>query len=170
MDTWVIVLLVVVGVLALLFIGGLLGNARVRREREGALAQRIAEADHHLADARAQDRGWDPALLETAARTAFAARVPGVEPSSLDLINTFLKRQPRLTRPAMLPPAAETQADLSVRSTRTEADLASESLARILVRQGKTERAIEIYRRLMVKQPEKLAYFASQIQQLQPPA
>jgi len=86
MDTWVIVLLVVVGVLALLFIGGLLGNARVRREREGALAQRIAEADGHLADARAQDRGWDPALLETAARTAFAARVPGVEPSSLDLI------------------------------------------------------------------------------------
>jgi hypothetical protein len=91
-------------------------------------------------------------------------------PSPLDLINTFLKRQPRLTRPAMLPPAAEVQTDLSVRSTRAEADLASESLARILVRQGKTDRAIEIYQRLMVKQPEKMAYFASQIQQLQPPA
>ncbi len=86
MDTWVIVLLVVVGVLALLFVGGFLGNARVRREREGALAQRIADADHHLAEARAEDRGWDPALLEAAARTAFAARVPGVEPRSLDLI------------------------------------------------------------------------------------
>jgi hypothetical protein len=91
-------------------------------------------------------------------------------PSSLDLINNFLRRQPRLTRPAMLPPAASAQADLSVRSTRPESDLASESLARILVRQGKTARAIEIYEKLMVKQPEKMAYFAAQIQQLQPSA
>lgn len=91
-------------------------------------------------------------------------------PSSLDLINNFLRRQPRLTRPAMLPPAPAAQADLSTRSTRPEPDLASEGLARILARQGKTARAIEIYERLMVKQPEKMAYFAAQIQQLQPPA
>jgi hypothetical protein len=89
-------------------------------------------------------------------------------PSSLDLINNFLRRQPRLTRPAMLPPAPSPQTDLSVRSTRAEPDLASESLARILVRQGKTARAIEIYEKLMAKQPEKMAYFRAQIQQLQP--
>jgi hypothetical protein len=93
-----------------------------------------------------------------------------VTPSSLDLINNFLRRQPRLTRPAMLPPSPTAQTDLSVKSTRTEPELASESLARILARQGKTERAIEIYQRLMVKQPEKMAYFAAQIQQLQPSA
>ncbi len=91
-------------------------------------------------------------------------------PSTVDLINNFLKRQPRLTRPAMLPPAATHQADLSVRSTRTEPDLVSENLARIFVRQGKTARAIEIYEKLMVKQPEKMAYFALQIQSLQPSA
>ena len=109
----------------------------------------------------------DPLLLDYWATHRPPA--PAV-PSSLDLINNFLRRQPRLTRPAMLPPAANTQADLSMRSTRAESDLASESLARILVRQGKTARAIEIYEKLMVKQPEKMAYFASQIQQLQPPA
>ena len=70
----------------------------------------------------------------------------------------------------MLPPPASIQADLSVRSTRAESALASESLARILVRQGKTARAIEIYEKLMVKQPEKIAYFTTQINQLQPPA
>ncbi|MET4073015.1 hypothetical protein [Hymenobacter sp. UYCo722] len=91
-------------------------------------------------------------------------------PSTVDLINNFLKRQPRLTRPAMLPPAATHQADLSVRSTRAEPDLVSENLARIFVRQGKTARAIEIYEKLMVKQPEKMAYFALQIQSLQPSA
>ena len=89
-------------------------------------------------------------------------------PTTLDLINNFLKRQPRLTRPAMLPLSATHQADLSVRSTRAEPDLVSENLARIFVRQGKPARAIEIYEKLMVKQPEKMAYFALQIKSLQP--
>jgi len=109
----------------------------------------------------------DPLLLEHWATHSPPAPVL---PSSLDLINNFLRRQPRLTRPAMLPPTPGSQTDLSVRSTRAEPDLASESLARILVRQGKTARAIEIYEKLMVKQPEKMAYFAAQIQLLQPPA
>ncbi|MFD1468621.1 hypothetical protein ACFQ48_10330 [Hymenobacter caeli] len=92
-------------------------------------------------------------------------------PTAVDLVNNFLRRQPRLTRPAMLSSVgAGAQADLSARSTRPEAELASEGLAQILVRQGKTARAVEIYERLMVKQPEKMAYFAAQIQQLQPPA
>jgi len=101
----------------------------------------------------------------------WAAHRPPDLPTPGDLINNFLRRQPRLTRPAMLTAAtAGAQADLSARSTRPETELASEGLAQILVRQGKTARAIEIYERLMVKQPEKMAYFAAQIQQLQPPA
>jgi hypothetical protein len=89
MDPWVIVVLVVVGVLVLLFVGGFVANARMRREGEGSLAARIAEADHHLAAARAEDRGWDPALLEAAARFAFMARRPGEEPESLDLVQVI---------------------------------------------------------------------------------
>ena len=109
----------------------------------------------------------DPLLLDH-----WATHRPTVPelPSTIDLINNFLKRQPRLTRAAMLPPAAAHQPDLSVRSTRAEPDLVSENLARIFVRQGKTARAIEIYEKLMVKQPEKMAYFALQIQSLQPSA
>lgn len=99
----------------------------------------------------------------------WTAHRPPDLPTPGDLINNFLRRQPRLTRPAMLATAGA-QADLSARSTRPETELASEGLAQILVRQGKTARAIEIYERLMVKQPEKMAYFAAQIQQLQPPA
>ncbi len=101
----------------------------------------------------------------------WTAHRPPDLPSAGDLINNFLRRQPRLSRPTMLPSAtAGAQADLSVRSSRPETELASEGLAQILVRQGKTARAIEIYERLMVKQPEKMAYFASQINQLQSPA
>jgi len=86
--------------------------------------------------------------------------------SSFELINKFLRAQPRLKAPTPTAPPAEEQADLSVRSTQVVPDLASESLAKIMVRQGKTAKAIEIYERLIVRQPEKKAYFAEQIQQL----
>ena len=86
MDTWEIVLLAIVGVLALLFLVGLAGNARVRRARERTLTEKIAAADQALAAARADDRGWDPALLEAAARAAFAVRKPGLTVDSLDII------------------------------------------------------------------------------------
>lgn len=93
---------------------------------------------------------------------------------SLDLINSFLQRAPAPSRRRVAPlpsaPEPDAQADLSVRSTRAEPDLASESLAKILARQGKTERAIAVYERLMVKQPEKMAYFAAQIESLRPSA
>jgi hypothetical protein len=96
------------------------------------------------------------------------------KPSSLDLINSFLQRAPapsrRRTAPVLDAPEPEAQADLSVRSTRPEPDLASENLAKILVRQGKIDRAIAVYERLMVKQPEKMAYFAAQIESLRPSA
>jgi len=87
--------------------------------------------------------------------------------SSLDLINSFLKRAPAPARRRPQPLAeVNEQADLSVRSNRPEQDLASESLAKILVRQGKVDRAIAVYERLMVKHPEKMAYFAAQIESL----
>ena len=96
------------------------------------------------------------------------------KPSSISLIDSFLQRAPAVTRRRALPSSVaaepDAQADLSVRSTRAEPDLASESLAKILARQGKTERAIAVYERLMVKQPEKMAYFAAQIDSLRPSA
>jgi hypothetical protein len=98
------------------------------------------------------------------------AHQPKPAPSSLDLINRFLKTQPRIKTPAGRPLPAEQQPDLSVRSTSTAPALASESLAKIMVRQGKKDKAIEIYERLMERQPEKKAYFADQIQQLQQPS
>ncbi|TGE28414.1 hypothetical protein [Hymenobacter metallicola] len=105
----------------------------------------------------------DALLHEVAPRYQPAPPPP---PSPFDLINTFLRNQPRLRTPAVVPASAEEQADLSVRSTQVVPDLASESLAKIMVRQGKLHKAIEIYERLMVRQPEKKAYFADQIQQL----
>ena len=88
-------------------------------------------------------------------------------PNSLQLIDSFLRRTPSVTRRRGTPAAGTSeQADLSMRSTRTEPDLASESLATILAKQGKLDKAIVVYERLIVKYPEKMAYFAAQIESL----
>jgi hypothetical protein len=86
MAAWEVVLLIIVAVFVLLFLGGLAGNARVRAAGDRHLTARIGEADRELAAARAEDRGWDPALLEAAARAAFAVRHPGVAITALALV------------------------------------------------------------------------------------
>jgi len=96
-------------------------------------------------------------------------------PAANDLIDSFLRRTPqgaarRRSLPTHPSSAEDEQPDLSGPSTRVVPDLASENLAQILVRQGKIERAIAIYERLMVKHPEKMAYFAAQIDSLRPSA
>lgn len=116
---------------------------------------------------------FEPDALLLAHLAAQQALAPA-KPSSLDLINNFLQRAPAPVRRRAAPlpntPEPDEQADLSVRSTRAEPNLASESLAKILARQGKTDRAIAVYERLMVKHPEKMAYFAAQIDSLRPSA
>jgi hypothetical protein len=112
-------------------------------------------------------------LAHLAAHQEATDTVPA--PAARDLINSFLQRAPLAgsRRRAALPAfdaEEEEQPDLSGRSTQVVPDLASENLAKILARQGKTDRAIAIYERLMVKQPEKMAYFAAQIDSLRPSA
>ncbi len=56
--------------------------------------------------------------------------------------------------------------DLSYQSTETTENLISENLAEIYVKQGKKEKAIEIYQKLIWKFPQKKAYFAEKIESL----
>ncbi len=85
MSVLAIVLIAFVVLLALLFVGGYVANARRREAERAALHARAREADQHLADAHAQDKGWERAGLEAAARSAFAAR-HGREPQRLMLV------------------------------------------------------------------------------------
>lgn len=60
----------------------------------------------------------------------------------------------------------EKQEDLSVKSSSLGEDLVSENLALILVKQNKIDKAIDIYKKLIWKFPQKKAYFASLIEEL----
>jgi hypothetical protein len=70
----------------LLFVGGLIASGRRRQVLRARLAERIEAADAALAQARASDRGWDRAVIEAAARDAFAARHGGKAPDALHLV------------------------------------------------------------------------------------
>jgi hypothetical protein len=56
--------------------------------------------------------------------------------------------------------------ELARRSTQLNEDAISETLAEILVIQGKKDRAVEIYQKLGLKYPEKMPYFAGLIEDL----
>jgi type II secretory pathway pseudopilin PulG len=77
-----LIVLIVVGVLLLvLFLGGLIAAARRQRAQEGHLRRQLERANAELAQAHAQDKGWDRAVLEDAARAAAGSQV-----EQLDLV------------------------------------------------------------------------------------
>jgi type II secretory pathway pseudopilin PulG len=86
------ILIIAFVVLAVVFfIGGYIVAGRRREERVTQLLEATRSADEALAQARAGDRGWDLALLQTAAREAYASRFDGREPEELHLIQVVDK-------------------------------------------------------------------------------
>ncbi|SIQ97315.1 hypothetical protein [Pontibacter lucknowensis] len=85
----------------------------------------------------------------------------------LDIIDQFLKLNPKLKTMANLKLKPEPQEDLSLKSSKIKKGMASESLANIFIQQGKPKKAVKIYEQLILKYPEKKSYFAEQIEKLQ---
>lgn len=83
-----------------------------------------------------------------------------------DLIDSFIQRQPSISRVPTKIGEILDQEDLSKRAKPTGGGLVTESFAKILIKQGKHAKAREIYEELMAKNPEKKAYFATKISEL----
>ncbi|GAB4014113.1 hypothetical protein GCM10028808_35530 [Spirosoma migulaei] len=121
----------------------------------------------------------DPTLAETNLQHELAQIAEPVvvqpEPSpadlerqrQFDLIDSFIKNEPRISpvRTKLGEPLA--QEDLTKRAKPVGGGLVTESFAKILEKQGKIDKACEMYRQLMVKNPEKKAYFAAKISELE---
>lgn len=86
MSPVAIVVIVLAVLLVILFAGGLVAARRRAQEREPQLRERIAAADRALEAARAADRGWDPVLMEDAARLALEQAAPGFRYDALHLV------------------------------------------------------------------------------------
>ena len=84
--------------------------------------------------------------------------------NSSELINEFINNEPKIVPDKESDFKEETQkADSSIQDNQ---EFISETLAQIYQRQGKINKAIEIYEKLSLKFPEKKRYFAQIIQDL----
>ena len=85
MSALAIILIVVLVLVVALAVGGYVANARRREAEAGSLHAQARAADHQLAQAHAEDKGWERSGLESAARRAYAER-HGAEPTRLTLV------------------------------------------------------------------------------------
>ncbi|GAA4441492.1 tetratricopeptide repeat protein [Ravibacter arvi] len=83
-----------------------------------------------------------------------------------ELIDKFIKAEPIIGSLSPEKDQPQEVEDLSLRNQMALEDFATESFAEILARQGKPERAIAIYEKLILKIPEKKDYFAKKIEKL----
>jgi hypothetical protein len=89
MSTLDVVIIAVVVVVGLLAAGGYAVGTRRNRARDERLDEHLARADAALAEAYAQDKGWERAGLEAAARREWEARRPGVALQQLHLVEVL---------------------------------------------------------------------------------
>lgn len=80
------------------------------------------------------------------------------------LIDRFIEAQPSVNKPSDAD--YKESSKIAKESLIDRLDFVSETLAQIYVQQGNPKKAIEIYKQLSLKYPEKKLYFAAQIQKL----
>lgn len=87
--------------------------------------------------------------------------------NQIDIIDDFIKKQPSISKKTKgQTTSKQPQKDLSEPSASFGENLISENLAQILVKQGQNDKAIDIYKKLIWKIPQKKAYFATRIEEL----
>jgi hypothetical protein len=85
-PTW---LIIVLAVFALLALGGLLARLRVNAREEEEFRRQLEETNHELAQAAAQDRGWDRSHLEECARRIYSEQSGEPEAPPLHLVEVL---------------------------------------------------------------------------------
>jgi hypothetical protein len=88
---------------------------------------------------------------------------PGSASSADEIISRFIETEPRI-----VPSKAEFYNPLKAakQSLEEHDDLVSETLAGIFAQQGNIQRAIDMYKKLLLLRPEKSTLFAARIQEL----
>ncbi|KYG82726.1 hypothetical protein AWN68_13120 [Roseivirga echinicomitans] len=87
--------------------------------------------------------------------------------SQVELIEKFIKNEPRFENKKGNNEDNEySQEDLAAKHMKSKDEFITETLAKLLLKQKKYTRAIDIYEKLSLKFPEKRTYFASQIQKI----
>jgi hypothetical protein len=83
--------------------------------------------------------------------------------SDFDLIDKFIREEPRIARPKV---EFFNPVNMAKQSVADDITFVSETLAKIYVLQGNYVKALDAYENLRLKYPEKRLYFAAQIKNL----
>lgn len=83
--------------------------------------------------------------------------------SASDLVDKFIKEEPRITKPKV---EFFNPVNIAKQSVADDITFVSETLAKIYLLQGNYARALQAYENLRLKYPEKRLYFAAQIKNL----
>ena len=84
----------------------------------------------------------------------------------IEIIDQFIKTQPTIKGKVVPEEKTLPKDDLSENNLIYNENIISETLAEILIKQGKKEKAIDVLKKLIWKFPQKKAYFAAQIEDL----
>ncbi|MCE2707466.1 MAG: hypothetical protein ACK5BR_01900 [Bacteroidota bacterium] len=104
-------------------------------------------------------------LIESIKRKEKKEILDSKKQEQIDLIKAFSKKEIKVATLKEIEAIQQTE-NLAASSTRLNDQTISETFAKLLLKQGKKDMAIEIYTKLALKFPQKRAYFADLIQKI----
>lgn len=113
----------------------------------------------HTEKEKSTEKTYDVQKLETGK--------PLKKKDQKDPIDLFLEKSPSISSPRIDFGNSEPQPDLSAHSTSLNEEIITENMALIYLKQKNYSRALDIYKKLELKFPEKSAYFAALIKNLE---
>ena len=88
--------------------------------------------------------------------------IPAKNSVTKTIIDRFIETSPKISRPSKTNPS-----EVKIIESKQNSQLATETLAKVYLEQKKYESAIQAYRILSLKYPEKSGFFADQIKRIQ---
>ncbi|UJP63566.1 hypothetical protein [Mongoliitalea daihaiensis] len=126
----------------------------------------VVESEPQQKPTRKRRKAADEDLIENIRRREKKEIKDEKKKEQIDIIKAFSKKSIKLATIKEIE-ANHNQSDLSEKSTQINENLITESYAKLLTKQNKKMKALEIYQKLMVKFPDKSTYFADQIKNLE---
>ena len=126
----------------------------------------------HFSEEKNSFFGWLNKLNKETEKNEFVASQPlgnpKIEKEQVDnLVDRFIQTDPRISKPSKAEFFSPIQ--MAKKSVEDNDMIVSETLARVYIDQGNTEKAIHIFRKLSLLYPDKSTYFAALILKLEKP-